>query len=154
MRAHLIANECEYTDKEEQLLDTLIAGLHSDDVRRKLIAKDKTTTLDQALAIVQAYGGTERQMDDIQGTQQIQAVNKQCPQYRKMEKTRADLLGCYNGGKTHTKSDSDKAGDDFVLDTIETTPLAKLESIFKEGSKSQAFTNVKMKGPGTCVMQD
>ena len=30
-RARLIANECEYTGKEEQLLDTLIAGLHSDD---------------------------------------------------------------------------------------------------------------------------
>ena len=154
-------------------------------------------------------------MDDIQGTRQVQAVKRQRPQYRKMEKTRADLLGCYNCGKTHTKSDtcpaaestcrcctlkghwacvclkkkrdqksgarrqqqpqnrskgnrgyygkknvhtvndngeSNKADDDFVLDTVETTPLAKLESIFKEGSKSQAFANVKMTGQDTDVL--
>ena len=35
----------------------------------------------------------------------------------------------YNG-------ESDKADDDFVFEAIETTPLAKFESIFKEGSKS------------------
>ena len=55
----------------------------------------------------------------------------------------------------HTVNDngeSDKADDDFVLDTVETTPLAKLESIFKEGSKSQAFANVKMTGQDTDVL--
>ena len=70
-RARLIANECEYTDTKEHLLNTLNAGLHSDDVRRKLIAKDKTTTLDQALAIVRPSEGTERQLDAIQGTRQV-----------------------------------------------------------------------------------
>ena len=67
-RARIIANVCEYTDKDEQLMDTLIAGLYSDSIRRKLIAKNKETTLDQALAIVRAYEGTERQIDDIQDT--------------------------------------------------------------------------------------
>ena len=127
-RARLIANECEYTDKEEQLLDTVIARLHSDDVRRKPIAKDKTTTLDQALAIVRAYEGTERQMDDIQGTRQVQAVKRQRPQYRKMEKTRADLLGCYNCGKTHTKSDTCPAVDVFNRDVLLlVSPLCRMK---------------------------
>ena len=48
-RACIIANDCEYTDKEEQLMDTLIAGIHSNDIRRRLISKGKATTLDEAL---------------------------------------------------------------------------------------------------------
>ena len=39
-RTRIIANDCEYTDKDEQLMDTLIAGLYSDSIRRKLIAKN------------------------------------------------------------------------------------------------------------------
>ena len=41
-------------------MDTLIAALYSDSIRRKLIAKNKETTLDQAVAIVRAYEGTGR----------------------------------------------------------------------------------------------
>ena len=59
-RARIIANDCEYTDKDEQLMYTLIASLYSDSIQRKLIAKNKETTLDQAVAIVRAYESTER----------------------------------------------------------------------------------------------
>ncbi|KAK2179399.1 hypothetical protein NP493_493g02030 [Ridgeia piscesae] len=110
IRARIIANGCEYTDKDEQLMDTLIAGLYSDSIGRKLIAKNKETTLDQAVAIVRAYEGTERQMDDTQDTRQIQSVSKQhaheCP-----EKMRLDLHGCYRCGKTHARSDKCPAAD-------------------------------------------
>ena len=44
-RARIIANDCEFTDKEEQMMDTLIAGIHSNDIRRRLISKGKSTTL-------------------------------------------------------------------------------------------------------------
>ena len=74
-RARIIANDCEYTDKEEQLMDTLIAGIHNNDIRRRLISKGKETTLDEALGIVRAYESTARQMDDIQQTRQIQSVH-------------------------------------------------------------------------------
>ena len=57
-RARIIANDSEYTDKDEQLMDTLIADRYSDSIRQKLITKNKETTLDQALAIVRAYEGT------------------------------------------------------------------------------------------------
>ena len=43
-RARIIANDCEYTDKDELLMDTLIADLCSDSIRRKLIAKKKKKT--------------------------------------------------------------------------------------------------------------
>ena len=41
-------------------MDMLIAEIHSDYIRRKLIANDKDTTpLDEAFAIVRAYEGSE-----------------------------------------------------------------------------------------------
>jgi len=42
-RASIIAKDYEYTEKGEQLMDTLIAGIRSDDARRKLIAKHQDT---------------------------------------------------------------------------------------------------------------
>ena len=109
-RARVIANDCEYTDKDEQLMDTLIAGLYNDSIRRKSVARNKETTLDQALAIVRAYEGTERQMDDIQDTRQMQYVSKQHA-HKAPEKMRTDLHGCYRCGKTHAKSDKCPAAD-------------------------------------------
>ena len=109
-RARIIANDCEYTDKDEQLMDTVIAGLCSDSIRRKLIAKNKETTLDQALAIVRAYEGTEKQMDDIQDNRQIQSVSKQHA-HKAPEKMRTDLHGCYRCGKTHARKDTCPAAD-------------------------------------------
>ena len=38
-RARIVANDCVYTGKDEQLMDTLIAGLYNDSIPRKLIAK-------------------------------------------------------------------------------------------------------------------
>ena len=57
-RARIIANDCEYTVKEEQLMNTLIAGIHSNDIRRRLISKGKSTTLDEALGIGRAFEST------------------------------------------------------------------------------------------------
>ena len=205
-RARIIANDSEYTDKEEQLMDTLIAGINNNDIRRRLISKGNATTLDEALGIVRAFESTARQMDDIQQTRQIQSVNKQHAYQHPKMKT-SDLHGCYRCGQLHDRSyrcpaadsvcrycntighwacvclkqkrdqdsgarpkqqpqsmsknkyygkkkvhvlhnneNSDKEDDNFVLDTIETTQRAKLESIYKEGSKSQAFANIRMEG--------
>ena len=44
----------------------------------------------------------------------------------------------------YDNGDSDKEDDNFVLNTIETMPLPKLESIFKNRSKFQAFMNIQM----------
>ena len=208
--ARITANYCEYTDKDEQLMDTLIAGLYCDSIRRKLIDQNKETTLDQALAIVRAY--EETQMDDIQDTRHIQSVSKQHV-HKAPEKMRTDLHGCYRCGKTHSRNDKCLAADSicrycnvvghwacvcltkkrdsgvkhqkqqlqqhqnrskskhtyrgrntihtvcdknntdkdehFVLDSIETAPIAKIESIYKKGSKSQAFANIHKRGQTT-----
>ena len=46
----------------------------------------------------------------------------------------------------HNNENSDKEDDNFVLDTIQTTQRAKLVSIYKEGSKSHAFANIRKEG--------
>ena len=191
-------------------MDTLIAGLYSDRIRRKLIAQNKETTLDQALAIVRAYESTERHMGDIQHTKQMQSVRKQHAN-KTPEKLRPDLHICYRCGKTHARNDKCPAADSlcrycnvmghwacvclkkkrdsgvrhqqphqnrfksskhdyhgrkavhtfrdnddrdehFVLDSTETAPVAKLDSIYKKGSKSQAFANIHMRGQTTDVL--
>ena len=47
----------------------------------------------------------------------------------------------------HTVCDKDNSDKDehFVLDSIETAPIAKTKSIYKKGSKSQAFANIQMR---------
>ena len=63
----------DYADKDEQLLDCIIAGVHNETTRRKLIAKDKNTTVDQALTMIRAHECTTRQMNDIQEAQSVKS---------------------------------------------------------------------------------
>ena len=61
----------------------------------------------------------------------------------------------YRGRETvHTVCDNDNSDKDehFVLNAIETTPTAKIGSIYKKGSKSQAFANIQMRGQTTDVL--
>ena len=46
----------------------------------------------------------------------------------------------------HNNENSDKEYDKCVLDTIQTTQRAKLVSIYKKGSKSHAFANIRKEG--------
>ncbi|XP_071941474.1 uncharacterized protein [Antedon mediterranea] len=65
-KAKIILADCDYTNKEEQLLDCIIAGVHNETTRRKLIAKAKNMTVEQALTMIRAHECTTRQMNDIQ----------------------------------------------------------------------------------------
>ncbi len=80
-RARMIVSECEYNDSDEHLLDTLIAGVNNEGVQRKLISKDNTLTLDDAIRIVRGHEATTSQMSDIRGTLNVQAIQ------RKQQKT-------------------------------------------------------------------
>ena len=53
-RARVLADDCEYKDKEEQLIDTLIFGVISNEVRKKLLTKDSTLKLHDAMKIARA----------------------------------------------------------------------------------------------------
>ena len=61
----------------------------------------------------------------------------------------------YRERKTvHTVCNKDNSDKDehFVLDSIETAPFAKIESIYKKGSKSQAFANIQMRRQTTDIL--
>ena len=76
-RARLIASQCEYTDTNsinEHLLDTMIAGVYNDTIKRKLISKEKDLTLDQALKIVRAHETTSTQMKTITDTRKVHSL--------------------------------------------------------------------------------
>ncbi|KAK2547785.1 hypothetical protein P5673_032194 [Acropora cervicornis] len=59
-RARVLAEDCEYKDKEEQLIDTLIFGVLSIDVRRKLLTKDSALKLNDAMKIARAEEETHK----------------------------------------------------------------------------------------------
>ena len=59
-RARVLAEDCEYKDKEEQLIDTLIFGVLSIDVRRKLLTKDSALKLNDAMKIARAEEATQK----------------------------------------------------------------------------------------------
>ena len=47
----ILARECKYTDTNEHMLDTLIFGTNSEHVQSKLIQRDETLSLDEAIDI-------------------------------------------------------------------------------------------------------
>ena len=67
-RIKLVAEECEYMDKEDQILDTIIAGINNENVRRKLVAKNNDFKLHDALKLVREYESTSKQMSEIKDT--------------------------------------------------------------------------------------
>ena len=73
-------------------MDTIIPGIHSNDIRRRLISKGKTTTLDETLGIVLALESTTSQIYDIQQTRQIQSVNEQHA-YQNPKMRTSDIYG-------------------------------------------------------------
>ena len=45
----VLARECKYADNNEHMLDTLIFGTKSEHVQSKLIQRDDTLSLDEAI---------------------------------------------------------------------------------------------------------
>lgn len=75
-RVKIILEQCRYRERDDMLLDTLIAGVHDESVQRKLISKDETLTLDKALDIIRSYESTKSQMSDISETRQVHAIQR------------------------------------------------------------------------------
>ena len=73
-RARVLAEDWEYKDKEEQLIDTLISGNLSIDVRKKLLIKDSALKLNDAMKIARAKGATQKHVSALQETKTISAV--------------------------------------------------------------------------------
>ena len=109
-KARVLADSCEYADKESQLIDCLIGGVSSDDIKKRLLAKDKTMTLDDGLTVARSYETTQRSMNQIQeSTKSVQAVrthHQKSQPRKKPTGTRTDLRrpsGCWNCGTDHVR---------------------------------------------------
>lgn len=113
-RAKVIAAECEYTATDEQLLDTLISGVNNEEIQRKLVAKDKTLTLDQAVTMVRSFEATRAQMSDIQDTRKsdVHYVARHSGKGRQSRpetrettpsKTQPSTGQCWNCGRGHPR---------------------------------------------------
>ena len=73
-RTRVLAEDCDYKDKEEQLVDTLIFGVLSIDVRKKLLTKDSALKFNDAMKIARAEEATQKHVSGLQETKTISAV--------------------------------------------------------------------------------
>ena len=56
----ILARECKYTDTNEHILDALIFGTNSEHVPSKLIQRDETMSLDEAIDIARTAEATDQ----------------------------------------------------------------------------------------------
>ena len=97
-KVHMTVNECQYQNPNEHIIDSLIFGTNSQKVQAKLLQKDNTLTVDQALDIARTEEATEQQLTDIQ-TQSSQSVHS----FNRRSRNNAQkLCGCC--GKKHCRS--------------------------------------------------
>ena len=70
-RARVLTEDCEYKDKEEQLIDTLIFGVLPINVRRKLLTKDNALKLNDTMKIAHAEEATQKHVSALQESKQL-----------------------------------------------------------------------------------
>ena len=115
-RARILVDDCEYKDKEEQLIDALIFGVLSNDLRRKLLTKDSTLKLIDAMKIARAEEATQKHVNALQETKTINSM-KSTPKAQhysqKSSSTRPKhKQGCLNCGLSHSKETTCPASKD------------------------------------------
>lgn len=57
--AKIILSQCQYSDSDEMLLNTIISGVRDESVQSKLISKDDPLTVDKAMDIIRSYESTK-----------------------------------------------------------------------------------------------
>lgn len=73
-RARILVDDCEYKDKEEQLIDALTFGVISNEVRKKLLTKDSSLKLNGAMKIARSEEATQKHVTALQETKTISAI--------------------------------------------------------------------------------
>ncbi|XP_046857922.1 uncharacterized protein K02A2.6-like [Xenia sp. Carnegie-2017] len=125
-RARILADDCEYKDKEEQLIDTLIFGVNSNEVCKKLLTKDSSLKLHDAMKIARAEEASQKHVTALQETKTISAVKStprnQNRQYHQRSQTTQSQKspyrpnvrqnGCLNCGRAHNRDDICPARND------------------------------------------
>ena len=104
--ARNLASKCKYLDTDEHLLDTLIYGVNSKEIQRKLISKDDNFTLREALEICRTFETTTKNLRDIthEKNVSIDTVQRHRPRSRQRSKSR-HRGSCWCCGKQHGRSE-------------------------------------------------
>ena len=92
----ILARECKYTDTNEHMLDTLIFGTNSEHVQSKLIQRDETLSLDEAIDIARTEEATKQQLQSLKAESNIHAMSNRRP-----HATRKPWHNASNYGTTH-----------------------------------------------------
>ena len=75
----ILARECKYTDTNEHILDIFIFGTNSEHVQSKLIQRDETLSLDEAVDIATKEEATGQQVQSIISESNIHAMSNHRP---------------------------------------------------------------------------
>ena len=92
----ILARECKYTDTKEHMLDTLVFGTNSERVQSKLIQRDETLSLDEAIDIARTEEATKQQLQSLRAESNIQAMSN-----RRRQATRKPWHNAANYGTKH-----------------------------------------------------
>ncbi len=109
-RLRLQISECNYANPDEQIIDALIFGSNSQQIQSKLLEKDNTLTLDNALAIARTAEATSQQVQEILRPEtNINALQRSSTsnskQYQHSHNTRSGTQrACYCCGQPHNFS--------------------------------------------------
>ena len=107
-RIRIIAAECKYgaDTLQEQIIDTLIFGAASERIQSKLLQKEESLTLDQALEIARIEEATRRQIDELHD-KSVHILQTE-PRFREQHSKQLNQLpqrkGCYNCGTVHGRN--------------------------------------------------
>ena len=117
-RARVLAEDCEYKDKEEQLIDTLIFGVLPINVRRKLLTKDNALKLNDTMKIAHAEEATQKHVSALQESKQLVQYSLS-PEAKALSKT--SLITQLNLKGRHLSANMSNSNKDvLVVDSITT----------------------------------
>lgn len=113
----ILARECKYADTNEHMLDTLIFGTNSERVQSKLIQRDETLSLDEAIDIARTEEATKQQLQNLRAESNIHAMSNRRPQAQRKSwqsaanySTTQDGRSKQNPGRTVQQYDSSHCG--------------------------------------------
>ena len=95
----LLARECKYENTNEHILDTLIFGTNSEHVQSKLIQRDETLTLDEAIDVARTAEATKQQLNSIQAESAIHAISNDRQQAKRRPWQYANHRGTPRDGR-------------------------------------------------------
>ena len=103
-RLKLKMNKCKIVNKDERIIDQIIAGIKYPEAQRKLLQRDDTLTLSQAIDVCKTQEASTKYMDQMK---QLSDKTESCSVDAHQQKSakgqyqRPQISDCRNCGRTH-----------------------------------------------------